>query len=278
VSLAARSHAASADARLLVVDDEPSIVDMLATRLRYAGFQVATASNGTEAVRLAKSLRPDLIVLDVLLPDVDGFEIVARLRSCGTHSPVVFTSDRDDTQDKIRGLTLGADDYLIKPFSLEEIVARIGAVLRRTRQAGARENRLKVADLVIDKQSHEVWRGGQQVALSPTEYELLHYLMVNAGRVVSKAQILDHVWNFDFNGEWNIVESYISHLRRKVDNVDPRLLHTRRGVGYVLKLPAQRSAEPHVHAQQPTERLVARCAAGAHGRQQPWRTRRLHTR
>ncbi len=273
---ATRGHA-SAEARLLVVDDEPAIVDMLATRLRYAGFQVATAASGQDAVRLARSLRPDLIVLDVLLPDVDGFEIVERLRARGVRAPVVFMSERDDTRDKIRGLTLGADDYMIKPFSLEEIVARIRAVLRRTRDVPARSDRLRVADLVIDKASQEVWRGGQQISLSPTEYELLHYLMVNVGRVVSKAQILDHVWNFDFNGEWNIVESYISHLRRKVDNVEPRLLHTRRGVGYVLKLPAQRAAEPHAREEPPVERLVSRCAAGSRVRQ-PWRRHHSHIR
>ena len=226
------------DARLLVVEDEPSICELLAASLRYAGFQVVTAAAGTEAVEKAGRHRPDLIVLDIMLPDMDGFDVVRRLRSGGAHTPVVFLTARDATDDKIRGLTLGGDDYVTKPFSLEEVIARIRAVLRRTR-GDAREPspRLKFADLELDEESHEVWRGQSSVQLSPTEFKLLRYFMTNANRVLSKAQILDHVWNYDFRGDTGIVESYVSVLRRKVDTGEPRLIHTLRGVGYVLRLP-----------------------------------------
>jgi two-component system OmpR family response regulator len=177
-------------------------------------------------------------VLDVMLPDLDGFEIVKRLRGGGLHTPVVFLTARDETEDKIRGLTLGGDDYVTKPFSLEEVVARIHAVLRRTAgETQAAPPRLTFADIELDEESHEVWRGGNAVALSPTEFKLLRYFMTNAGRVLSKPQILDHVWDYDFRGEVGIVESYVSVLRRKIDNRSPRLIHTLRGVGYVLRLP-----------------------------------------
>src|SRR5215467_10269148 len=223
-------------ARLLVVEDEPNILELLAASLRYAGFEVVTAAAGSEAVQAAHRHRPDLIVLDVMLPDIDGFEVLQRLRSGGTRTPVVFLTARDATEDKIRGLTLGGDDYVTKPFSLEELTARIRAVLRRT--AGDEPPaRLKFADLELDEESHEVWRDGHRVSLSPTEFKLLRYLMANAGRVLSKAQILDHVWHYDFRGDDSIVESYISYLRRKVDIVEPRLIHTLRGVGYVLRMP-----------------------------------------
>ena len=225
-------------ARLLVVEDEPSICELLAASLRYAGFQVVTAAAGNEAVEKANRHRPDLIVLDIMLPDMDGFDVVRRLRSGGTHTPVVFLTARDATEDKIRGLTLGGDDYVTKPFSLEEVIARIRAVLRRTRgDAQEPSPRLKFADLELDEESHEVWRGGASVQLSPTEFKLLRYFMTNANRVLSKAQILDHVWNYDFRGDTGIVESYVSVLRRKVDTCEPRLIHTLRGVGYVLRLP-----------------------------------------
>ena len=226
------------DARLLVVEDEPNILELLAASLRYSGFEVVTAAAGNEAVQAAQRHRPDLIVLDVMLPDMDGFDVVRRLRGGGAQIPVVFLTARDSTEDKIRGLTLGGDDYVTKPFSLEEVIARIRAVLRRTRGDGSEPPpRLKFADLELDEDSHEVWRGGKQIQLSPTEFKLLRYFMGNANRVLSKMQILDHVWDYDFRGDTGIVESYVSVLRRKVDTTEPHLLHTLRGVGYVLRLP-----------------------------------------
>jgi two-component system OmpR family response regulator len=229
--------AAQAEARLLVVEDDPNILELLSASLRFAGFEVATASDGSEAEAAVSAHNPDLIVLDVMLPDVDGFEVVRRLRSGGGHTPVVFLTARDATEDKIHGLTLGGDDYVTKPFSLEELTARIRAVLRRT--GGERDAaKLTFADLELDEDTHEVSRAGATVSLSPTEFKLLRYLMLNAGRVLSKAQILDHVWNYDFRGDDSIVESYISYLRRKVDSAEPRLIHTLRGVGYVLRLPS----------------------------------------
>jgi two-component system OmpR family response regulator len=223
-------------ARLLVVDDEPNIVELLSAALRYAGFEVATATSGNEALQVAERWKPDLLVLDVMLPDLDGFSVVRQLRGRRRVVPVVFLTAKDANEDKVMGLTVGGDDYVTKPFSLEEMVARIRAVLRRT-QGTTEVTRLVTGDLELDEDSHEVWRGGTPVALSPTEFKLLRYLMVNAGRVLSKAQILDHVWNYDFDGNSNIVESYISYLRRKVDLVEPHLIHTLRGVGYVLRVP-----------------------------------------
>ncbi|QSB15710.1 response regulator transcription factor [Natronosporangium hydrolyticum] len=225
------------EARLLVVEDDPNILELLSASLRFAGFEVATASTGSEGVTSALRSQPDLVVLDVMLPDLDGFEVIKLMRAEGARFPVVFLTARDTTDDKIRGLTLGGDDYVTKPFSLEELTARIRAVLRRS--AGAQTSpRLSFADLELDEESHEVYRGGERVGLSPTEFKLLRYLMLNANRVLSKAQILDHVWNYDFRGDDNIVESYISYLRRKVDTVEPRLIHTLRGVGYVLRKPS----------------------------------------
>ncbi|GGK17584.1 DNA-binding response regulator [Pilimelia terevasa] len=225
------------EARLLVVEDDPSILELLSASLRYAGFDVTTAANGGAAVDAAREARPDLVVLDVMLPDLDGFEVIRLMREQGARTPVVFLTARDATEDKIRGLTLGGDDYVTKPFSLEELTARIRAVLRRTGGEAATP-RLSFADLELDEETHEVYRAGRQVPLSPTEFKLLRYLLLNANRVLSKSQILDHVWNYDFRGDDNIVESYISYLRRKVDNVDPRLIHTLRGVGYVLRKPS----------------------------------------
>lgn len=226
------------ESRLLIVEDDPNILELLAASLRFAGFDVTTAKSGVDAVSAVQRHRPDLVVLDVMLPDLDGFEIVRRLRGGGLHTPVVFLTARDETEDKIRGLTIGGDDYVTKPFSLEEVVARIHAVLRRTSgEAQAAPPRLTFADIELDEESHEVWRGGNAVALSPTEFKLLRYFMTNAGRVLSKPQILDHVWDYDFRGEMGIVESYVSVLRRKIDNRSPRLIHTLRGVGYVLRLP-----------------------------------------
>jgi two-component system OmpR family response regulator len=234
----ARHEGAQARPRLLVVEDDPNIVELLSASLRFAGFEVAAATNGAEAIASAREAHPDLVVLDVMLPDLDGFEVIRRMRDGGVRTPVVFLTARDATDDKIRGLTLGGDDYVTKPFSLEELTARIRAVLRRS--SGELDNRstLSFADLELDEESHEVRRAGMLVSLSPTEFKLLRYLLLNAGRVLSKAQILDHVWQYDFRGDDSIVESYISYLRRKVDTVDPRLIHTLRGVGYVLRLPA----------------------------------------
>jgi two-component system OmpR family response regulator len=227
----------SAEARLLVVDDEPNIRELLSASLRYAGFDVVTAADGREAVQVAEQARPDLIVLDVMLPDIDGFAVASRLQAAGQRIPAVFLTARDATDDKITGLALG-DDYVTKPFSLDEVVARIRAVLRRTRgEAEMPASRLRVADLELDQDSHEVWRDGMHIWLSPTEFKLLHYFMVNQGRVVSKAQILDEVWRYDFCGDSNVVESYVSYLRRKIDTADPKLIHTLRGVGYVLRAP-----------------------------------------
>jgi two-component system OmpR family response regulator len=227
------------EARLLVVDDEPTIRELLSTSLRFAGFEVHTAADGQEALRLAEAARPDLVVLDVMLPDLDGFAVTRRLRERGRDVPVLFLTAKDDVADRVAGLTVGGDDYVTKPFSLEEVVARIRAILRRT-GAGADPGagRLVFADLTLDEDSREVRRGTRPIELSPTEFKLLRYLMLNPNRVLSKAQILDHVWNYDFNGEAGIVESYISYLRRKVDADEPTpLIHTRRGVGYVLRLP-----------------------------------------
>ncbi len=223
-------------ARVLVVDDEAYITDLVGTALRYEGFDVAVAASGREALSRAGEFRPDLLVLDVMLPDVDGIEVCARLRRDGIQAPVVFLTARDATEDKIAGLTVGGDDYVTKPFSLEELIARVRAVLRRTRP-GDRPARLAFADLEIDEDAHQASRGGRPLELRPTEYKLLRYLVLNAGRVLSKTQILDHVWSYDFGGNDNVVETYVSYLRRKVDRHGPPLIHTVRGVGYVLRLP-----------------------------------------
>ncbi len=229
-------HGSVAEARVLVVDDEANITDLVGTALRYVGFDVATAATGREALERARAFRPELIVLDVMLPDLDGFEVTRRLRGEGLRIPVLFLTARDATEDKVAGLTLGGDDYVTKPFSLEELVARVRAVLRRT-GAGEPGGRLVFADLELDEDTHEVFRAGESVPVTPTEFKLLRYLMVNARRVLSKAQILDHVWEYDFGGDANVVETYISYLRKKVDRVEPRLIHTVRGVGYTLRLP-----------------------------------------
>ena len=228
------------EARILVVDDEPNILELLAASLRFAGFDVRTAPDGAAALETARTFGPDLLVLDVMMPGLDGFDVLRRLRSSGSRTPVLFLTARDAPEDKVQGLTLGGDDYVTKPFSLEEVVARIRAVLRRTGAvdgAGARSSRLSFADLELDEDSHEAWKAGSPVSLSPTEFKLLRYFMQNPGRVLSKAQILDHVWQYDFGGDTNVVESYVSYLRKKVDTTEPRLLHTLRGVGYVLRRP-----------------------------------------
>jgi two-component system OmpR family response regulator len=220
--------------RLLLVDDELHLRSMLEAALRHSGFDVHAVESGREALDAVGPVEPDLVVLDVMLPDLDGFEVCRRWRQEGRRTPVVFLTARDGTEDKVRGLTTGGDDYLVKPFSLEELVARIQAVLRRT-GGGRPDAVLRCADLVLDDDAHRVTRSGTEASLSPTEFNLLRYLLANQGRVLSKAQILDHVWNYDFGGAGGVVETYVGYLRRKVDNVDPRLIHTIRGVGYVLR-------------------------------------------
>ncbi|WP_104817416.1 response regulator transcription factor [Kitasatospora sp. MMS16-BH015] len=243
----AASGASGGEAYLLVVDDEPNIRELLAASLRFSGFRVASAATGEEALASVAAERPDLVVLDVMLPDLDGFTVVERLREqtqwpqAAEHVPVLLLTAKDGTGDKVQGLAAGADDYVTKPFSLEELIARIRAILRRA-GGPAEDGRLVVADLTLDPLAHEVTRAEKPVALSPTEFKLLHYLMANVGRVVSKAQILDHVWAYDFGGDLSIVESYISYLRRKLDSGPahgPKLIHTVRGIGYALRRPPQ---------------------------------------
>ncbi len=224
----------SAAARVLVVDDEPAIADLVSTTLRYEGFETSTAADGRAALEAVESFRPDLLVLDVMLPDLDGFEVHRKLVDRGVRVPVLFLTARDATEDKVRGLRIGADDYVTKPFSLEELVARIRAILRRT-QGTDDVVRLVLDDLEMDESSHEVFRSGAPIDLTPTEFALLRYFLLNPRRVLSKEQILDHVWHYDFGGDASIVETYVSYLRRKLG--DPRLLHTVRGVGYVLRPP-----------------------------------------
>ncbi|WNI16775.1 response regulator transcription factor [Actinacidiphila sp. ITFR-21] len=230
------------EASLLVVDDEPNIRELLSASLRFVGFKVVSAASGADALAAVARERPDLVVLDVMLPDMSGFAVVRRLREEPHHGttadrlPVLFLTAKDGLEDKINGLTAGGDDYVTKPFSLEELIARIRAILRRT-GGPTDDGRLVAGDLVLDPVGHQVTRAGQPVSLSPTEFKLLAYLMANADRVVSKLQILDHVWAYDFGGDLSIVESYISYVRRKVDTAAPKLIHTVRGVGYVLRRP-----------------------------------------
>ncbi len=232
------SAARAPEARLLVVEDDVNIVELLAASLRYAGFEVVTAADGHQAVRAAREIRPDLMLLDVMMPGIDGFEVVRRMGAQGIRCPVLFLTARDSIEDKLTGLTIGGDDYVTKPFSLDEVLARIRIILRRGGTAGpAASTRLTFADIELDDETHEVWKAGDPVGLSPTEFNLLRYFLENQGRVMSKAQILDHVWNYDFGGDANVVESYVSYLRRKIDTTEPRLLHTLRGVGYVLRVP-----------------------------------------
>jgi two-component system, OmpR family, response regulator len=222
---------------ILVVDDEPYITDLLGAALRFEGFSVDVAATGSEALEMASPARHDVVLLDVMLPDLDGNEVCKRLRSFGVETPIIFLTAREATEDKVTGLTAGGDDYVTKPFSLEELVARIRAILRRT--AGGERNsgsEMTFEDLVIDDEAHEVWRQGQLIELTATEFNLLRYLLVNAKRVVSKSEILDNVWDYDFEGDPSIVETYISYLRKKVDRFSPPLIQTVRGVGYSLRL------------------------------------------
>src|SRR5690625_408379 len=227
------------EARILVVDDEENIVELLSVSLKFHGFEVHTAVNGAAALDRAREVRPDAVILDVMMPGMDGFGVLRRLRADGIDAPALFLTARDTLADKITGLTLGGDDYVTKPFSLEEVVARLRVILRRTGKGTEqpRSTRLTFADIELDEDTHEAWKAGELVSLSPTEFTLLRYFMINAGTVLSKPKILDHVWRYDFGGEVNIVESYVSYLRRKIDTGDKRLLHTLRGVGYVLREP-----------------------------------------
>src|ERR1700728_762929 len=233
MGLAARDD--SGEARLLVVDDEQTILELLSGSLRFAGFEVVTAASGAEALRAAAASRPDLVLLDVMMPDGDGFEVVRQMRSSGPDIPVIFLSARDGVSERVAGLALGGDDYVTKPFSLDEVLERIRAVLRRSGRAAA-ATRLRVADLELDEDRHEVRRGGTLIALTPTEFRLLRFLMLNAGRVLSRGQILDHVWGHNPAAEGNVVEPCLSYLRRKVDQGEPSLIHTIRSVGYVLRI------------------------------------------
>jgi two-component system, OmpR family, response regulator len=222
--------------KVLIVDDEPNIRDLLSTSLRFAGFSVHAVGNGADAVNAAEKGAPDIILLDVMLPDMNGFSVTKKLRSMGINAPVLFLTARDETADKVTGLTVGGDDYMTKPFSLDEIVARINAILRRTKQVETEESVLEVGEIKINQDAHEVYANGQAVDLSPTEYKLLRFLISNPNRVLTKAQILDHVWEYDFNGEMGIVESYVSYLRKKLDPITSEpLIQTKRGVGYMYK-------------------------------------------
>ncbi|WP_421792582.1 response regulator transcription factor [Gardnerella sp. KA00718] len=236
------------EASIVVVDDEPSIRELLVASLHFAGFDVETAASGSEAIDVIERVHPDLIVMDVMLPDIDGFTVIRRIRQNGVAVPVLFLTARDDTQDKIMGLTVGGDDYVTKPFSLEEVVARIRAILRRTQDPDEDTPVVRVADLEINEDSHDVSRSGVPIELSPTEYKLLHYLMDNEGRVLSKSQILNHVWQYDWGGDAAIVESYISYLRKKIDGIEIKnedgslkkvvpLIETKRGIGYMIRVP-----------------------------------------
>ena len=222
--------------RVLVVDDEQMLADLLASALRYEGWEVTTAGTGIAAVRSAQEIDPDVIVLDIMLPDFDGLEVMRRIHGRQSNVPILFLTAKDAVEDRVAGLTAGGDDYVTKPFSLEEVVARLRALLRRSGASAEQQDELlEVGDLRMNEDSHEVWRGEEEINLTATEFELLRFLMRNPRRVLSKPQILDRVWNYDFGGQANIVELYISYLRRKIDRGREPMIHTMRGVGYVLK-------------------------------------------
>jgi two-component system OmpR family response regulator len=229
--------------RVLVVDDEEHITELVAMGLTFNGFETERAATGRAALDAVERQRPDLIVLDVMLPDLDGFEVARRLRQtegAGTRVPVIFLTARDATQDKVDGLRLGSDDYVTKPFSIEELIERVKAVLRRSTGAGPGEHRLAYADLELDEDTRDVWRAGKLVDLTPTEFKLCHYLLANARRVLTRDQIMENVWDYTFAGNASVLETYISYLRHKIDFVDPPLIHTVRGVGYTLRLKTDR--------------------------------------
>jgi two-component system OmpR family response regulator len=228
--------AVSRSQQVLVVDDEPSIVDAVATALRYEGFDVRVAGTGRSALSSAQEAPPDLIVLDVMLPDLDGLEVTRRLRADGIKVPILFLTARDSIDDKLAGLAIGGDDYVTKPFSLAEVVARTRAILRRT-QGDSDDRSLRFADVIMDEDTHQVWRAGQPINLTATEFSLLRFFLQNPKRVLSKTQILDHVWHYDFGGDSNVVETYVSYLRKKLDQAGPPLIHTIRLVGYALREP-----------------------------------------
>jgi two-component system OmpR family response regulator len=224
---------------VLVVDDEEHITELVSMGLSYNGFDVERASSGRAALEAIERIRPQLVVLDVMLPDLDGFEVARRLRQAegaGAKVPIIFLTARDTTQDKVEGLRLGSDDYVTKPFSIEELIERVKAVLRRASGVGPGEQKLTYADLELDEETREVWRGGRFIELTPTEYKLLHYLLSNSRRVLTREQILEHVWDYTFTGNASVLETYISYLRHKIDEVDPPLIQTVRGVGYSLRL------------------------------------------
>ena len=227
------------EARVLVVDDEPNIVDVVTMALRFQGFEVASAGTGTEALAAVSGFRPDLILLDVMLPDMEGFDVARRLGAGRSRVPIIFLTARDATDDKIRGLTLGGDDYVTKPFSLEELVARIRSILRRAGLAEPESSRLVFEDLELDEDTREVARAGHQVDLTATEYRLLRYFLLNPRRVLTRAQLLEHVWDYDFGGDARVLETYVSYLRKKLDPLGPPLIHTVRGVGYALREPRE---------------------------------------
>ncbi len=229
---------ASDPIKVLVVDDEPNIRDLLSTSLKFNGFSVYAVGNGNDAVVAAEKGHPDIILLDVMLPDMSGFAVTKKLRSMSIDVPVLFLTARDETADKVTGLTVGGDDYLTKPFSLDEVIARIQAILRRTQKADVEQSVLEVGEIIMNEDAHEVFVNGEMVDFSPTEYKLLRFLMSNANRVLTKAQILDHVWEYDFGGEMGIVESYVSYLRKKLDPLTKEpVIVTKRGVGYMYKTP-----------------------------------------
>jgi two-component system, OmpR family, response regulator len=230
-------NAGGAAHRVLVVDDEPNIVDVISMALRYEGFEVASAGTGAEALSAVRTQRPHVMLLDVMLPDMEGFDVARRLGAERARVPIIFLTARDATEDRVRGLTVGGDDYVTKPFSLEELVARVRALLWRSGAADDSSSILTFADVELDDDAHEVTRAGRLVELTPTEYRLLRYLMLNPRRVLSRSQLLEHVWDYDFGGDARVLETYVSYLRRKLDEHGPPLIHTVRGVGYVLRLP-----------------------------------------
>ncbi len=224
--------------KVLVVDDESNISDLLKVSLQFQGFDVETAEDGATALDIAKAYKPDAFILDVMMPGMDGFTLLNKLRADGHDAPVLFLTAKDGVEDRIHGLTIGADDYVTKPFSLEEVITRLRVILRRVSpEESADTSTITYEDITLDDDLHEVTKAGKVVDLSPTEFKLLRYLMVNAEVVLSKAKILDHVWKYDFGGDGNVVESYVSYLRRKIDTEEPHLIHTVRGVGYVLRKP-----------------------------------------
>jgi two-component system, OmpR family, response regulator len=228
---------AAAPHRVLVVDDEPNIADVVAMAMRFQGFEVETAGSGEQALATVDTFKPHIMVLDVMLPDFDGFEVARRLGAQRNRVPVIFLTARDATEDKIHGLTVGGDDYVTKPFSLEELVARVRTVLRRTGQAEPESSRLSFEDLELDDDTREVTRAGEPIDLTATEYRLLRYLMLNPRRVLTRGQLLNHVWDYDFGGDARVLETYVSYLRKKLDAHGPSLIHTVRGVGYALRAP-----------------------------------------